>query len=164
MKTAIVYYSMSGNCAWTAERIASVIEADLIRIEPDKTYPDKGFKKFLWGGKSAVMGESPKLMPYTFSPEEYDRIIFGFPVWAGTITPPLRTFIRENREDLQEKKLAAFACMSGSGAEKALLKLKGELGVDALEAELILIDPKTKEDPANEDRIRTFCSALEPTD
>ena len=68
--------------------------------------------------------------------------------------------MKENREALQEKKIAAFACQSGSGAEKAFGKLKGLLGIEAFEAELILIDPKTKEDPANEDRIREFCQKL----
>ena len=29
-----------------------------------KAYPTKGFRKFLWGGKSAVMAEKPKLLPF----------------------------------------------------------------------------------------------------
>lgn len=47
MKTAIVYYSMGGNTEFAAKKIADKIGADLIRIEPEKAYPDKGFKKFL---------------------------------------------------------------------------------------------------------------------
>ena len=42
MKTAIVYYSMSGNTQFEAERIAKKINADMIRIEPVKAYPDQG--------------------------------------------------------------------------------------------------------------------------
>lgn len=160
MKTAIVFYSMSENCAWTAEKIAEQIDADLIRLEPEKAYPDSGFRKFFWGGKSALMGDTPKLLPYTFRADSYDRVIFGFPVWASNPTPPIRTFIRENQTGLSGKKLAAFACMSGSGAEKALEKLKGMLGRDQLEAELILIDPKDKPSPANEEKIKAFCSRL----
>ena len=66
MGTVIVYYSMLGNCEMVAEKIAEKLDADIIRIEPDKSYPDKGAKKFLWGGKSAVMGERPALKPYKF--------------------------------------------------------------------------------------------------
>ena len=47
MKTAIVYYSMSGNTKYAADKIAEKIEADIIRIEPEKAYPDKGAKKFI---------------------------------------------------------------------------------------------------------------------
>ena len=49
MSTAIVYYSMLGNSEMIAEKMAAKLGADVIRIEPDKAYPDKGAKKFLWG-------------------------------------------------------------------------------------------------------------------
>ena len=158
MNTAIVYYSMSGNTAFAARRIAELLRADLIEIKPEKAYPDKGFRKFLWGGKSAVMAETPTLAPFEFKAEKYEQIIFGFPVWAGTLTPPLRTFIRDN--DLGGKRVAAFACQSGNGAEKAFGKLKEALGVDTLEAELVLIDPKDRPDPSSEEKIRAFCRLL----
>ncbi|MBR6089743.1 MAG: hypothetical protein IKP86_07405 [Anaerolineaceae bacterium] len=157
MKTAIVYYSMSGNCEFTAKKIAERTGADLIRLEPEKTYPDSGFRKFFWAGKSAVMGETPALKPYEFDASKYDRIIFGFPVWASNPTPPIRTFIRDNGSAIRGKKLAAFTCYSGGGADKALEKLKKLLGTGSLEAELILIDPMTKNDPANEAEIERFC-------
>ena len=160
MKTAVVYYSMSGNCEYTAKMIARTLNADLIRLEPQKAYPDSGARKFLWGGKSAVMGEAPALKPYKFDPSAYDRIIFGFPVWAANPTPPIRTFIRDNKDGLSGKKFAAFACQSGNGAEKALAKLKKMLDTDALEAELILIDPKEKPAPEKDQAIDEFCEKL----
>ena len=160
MKTAVVYYSMSGNCEYAAKKIARSLNADLIRLEPQKAYPDSGAKKFLWGGKSAVMGEAPALKPYKFKSPAYDRIIFGFPVWASNPTPPIRTFIRENEDKLRGKKFAAFACQSGNGAEKALLKLKKMLGTDELEAALILIDPLEKPDPGKDQAIAGFCEKL----
>ena len=151
---------MSENCTNTAEKIAAQIGSDLIRIVPVKAYPDSGFRKFFWAGKSAVMGETPALEPYTFKAADYDGIIFGFPVWAGTIAPPIRTFVKENQAALSGKRIAAFTCMSGSGGEKALAKLKELLGRDSLEAELILIDPKDKPNPANDQSIRAFCEKL----
>ena len=128
MKTLIVYYTLEGNTHYAAKKIASLLDADVLRVKPVKTYPRKGFRKFLWGGKSAVMAETPELEPYTFDASAYDRIVFGFPVWAGNVTPPLRTFIKEN--DL------------------------------SLDAELVLIDPKTKPDPINEKKISGFCGKL----
>ncbi|MBQ4512326.1 MAG: flavodoxin family protein [Anaerolineaceae bacterium] len=160
MNTAIIYYSMSGNCEDTAKKIAAILDAELIRLEPEKEYPDSGFRKFFWGGKSAVMGEMPKLKPYHFDARAYTRVIFGFPVWASNPTPPIRTFIRDNREALHGKKLAAFACCSGGGADKALEKLKKQLEIEALQAELILIDPKDKPNQNNDKMIREFCEKL----
>ncbi len=158
MKTLIVYYSLEGNTAYAAERIASELGADVLRLEPVKAYPDSGFRKFFWGGKSAVMAETPELLPYDFDADAYDRIIFGFPVWAGNVTPPIRTFLRDDPP--AGKRVAAFACQSGAGAEKAFGKLKAAVGIDALEAELILIDPKAKPSEENERRIKAFCESL----
>ena len=160
MKTLIVYYSLEGNTEYAAGEMASTLGADMLRIEPVKAYPTSCFRKFFWGGKSAVMAEKPELQPYTFQPTKYDRIIFGFPVWAGNVTPPLHTFVMENQEALKDKRIAAFACQSGSGAEKALRKLKTYLDIEKLEAELVLIDPKAKPNPENEKGIKAFCDTL----
>ena len=158
MTTLIVYYSLGGNTEYAAKIIASKLGADTLRIEPEKAYPDSGFRKFFWGGKSAVMAETPRLRPYAFDPAKYDRVIFGFPVWAGNVTPPIRTFVSEN--DLKGKRVAAFACESGAGAEKAFGRLKAALGIDKLEAELILIDPKSKPRAENVKKIGDFCDKL----
>lgn len=158
MKTAVVYYSMSGNTAAAAKKVAEGLQADLIEVKPEKAFPDKGIRKFLWGGKSAVMAETPRLVPYTFDAEQYDRVVIGFPVWAGNVAPPVRTFAVENKEALRNKKMAAFACQGGSGAEKAFRKLLDCLGRDSFEAEMILNDPKPQ---AEKDReIADFLAKL----
>ena len=163
MKTAIIYYSMCGNTKYVADKIAEGIKAsgevDIIRIEPKKAYPDKGAKKFFWGGKSAVMGETPALQPYEFNVDKYDRIIFGTPVWASTFVPPLKTFINEN-PDIKNKKIAVFTCFSGGGADKAIEKMKKYIGIDKFEAELILIDPKDKIKEDDDVKIAEFCLML----
>ena len=159
MKTLIVYYSLEGNTKYVAEKIADACGFDTLRLMPVKKYPASGFKKFFWGGKSAVMAETPELEPYTFAPDCYDRIVFGFPVWAGNVTPPIRTFVKDN--DLKGKRIAAFACQSGSGAEKAFGKLKAAIGIEDFEAELVLIDPKTKAGAESDRKIEDFCEKLQ---
>lgn len=162
MKTIVVYYSLEGNTDYVAGLIAKTLGADTLRLYPKKAYPTGGFKKFFWGGKSAVMGESPELEEYVFENEKYDRVIIGFPVWASTFAPPIRTFIRKN--DLSGKKIAAFACQGGSGAEKAFEKLKKCLNSESLEETMILIDPKIRPNKENERKIEDFCHALTKQD
>ncbi len=159
MDRIVIYYSMSGNTDFAAREIAARLGAALLRIEPERSYPDRGFKKFLWGGKSAVMAEMPPLRPYDFAAADYDQVIFGFPVWAGNVTPPLRTFIRDNAAALAGKEIAAFACESGSGADKAFRRLRDCLAIGALRAELVLIDPKEKPSAENAEKIAAFCEA-----
>ena len=158
MKTAVVYYSMSGNTEDTARKIAEKLGAELIRIEPEKEYPNKGMKKFIWGGKSAVMGETPALRSYSFG-SDYERVIIGTPVWASNIAPPIRTFVKENKDKLRGKSVSAFVCCSGGGAEKALVKLKEALGIEGFSAQMVLIDPKDKPSAENDKKINAFCEA-----
>ena len=160
MKTAVVYYSLTGNADFAAKRIAEKLNADLIRLEPEKAYPASGFRKFLWGGKSAVMGETPALAGQPFQLADYDCVILGTPVWAGTFAPPLRTLIRANAGKWKEKKVAAFVC-SGGGPGKTLDKLKTELGIPAFAATLSLVDPKDRPSQENDGKIAAFCKSVE---
>ena len=161
MKTLIVYYSLEGNTDYAAKKIAENIGADTLRLKPKKAYADKGFAKFFWGGKSAVMAEKPKLEPYEADLSAYERILFGFPVWASSFTPPIRTFLVENLPEIQGKHIAAFACQSGAGAEKALAKLQKAIGIGAFEATAVFIDPKQKSSRETDERINAFCKILE---
>lgn len=157
MKSIVVYYSLTGNTDWVAEEIAQQTGSDLLRINPVKAFPDKGFRKFFWGGKSAVMQEKPALEPYEFDADKYDVIILGTPVWASNITPPIRSFINDNLASLKDKKISVFVCYSGGGAEKAIGRVKDLIPV---ENALILTDPKDNPDQDNLNRIKEFCMKI----
>ncbi len=160
MKTLVVYFSLEGNTEYVANKIKEKIGADLLKLVPKKAYHDKGFAKFFWGGKSAVMAEKPELEPYEVNLSEYERIIFGFPVWASNFTPPIRTFVEDNKSELSSKKLAVYACQSGTGADKAFVKLAKTIGIEDFEHTAIFIDPKAKKNEGTDAQIDSFCDAL----
>ncbi|MGN0528027.1 MAG: flavodoxin family protein, partial [Eubacterium sp.] len=87
MNIAVVYYSMSNNTRLVAERIAEKTGADLIELIPYKHYPTEGMKKFMVGGFCAMIGEKPRLKPYSFDADKYDTIVIGSPVWASCFAP-----------------------------------------------------------------------------
>ena len=144
MKSVLVYYSLSGNTDWVAKKISESIKCDLIRLKPLKEYPSSGFRKFFWGGKSAVMKEIPELSKYDFNYSKYDQIIFGTPVWASNYNPTLRTFIKDNKDKLKKMKISVFVCCSGGNANKTIDKLKNDIGIDNFDNQLVLIDPLDK--------------------
>nr|WP_297766291.1 flavodoxin domain-containing protein [uncultured Butyrivibrio sp.] len=160
MKRLIVYFSLEGNTELIADELSKTLSADKLRLVPKKTLHTSGFGKFFWNGKSAVMAEKPELEPYNVDLSAYDQIIFGFPVWAGTFTPPLRTFISENKEKLKNKGFATFACQSGAGAEKAFAKLQDCLGIDGFATTAIFIDPKEKPSEENALKLNVFAKKL----
>ena len=158
MKTAVVYYSKGGNVRYAAEKIAEALQADNVELIPEKAYPDQGFKMFFWGGKAAVMKEKPKLLPYRFHAEDYDTVVLCTPVWAGTMTPPLRTFLDQN--DLKEKRIAAVASSGGGSTEKCFEQLKKAAKADSFAAELSLVEPKTIPSAEKDRQILGFAEAL----
>ncbi len=160
MKDLVVYYTLEGNTGYVADKIKEITGADTLRLVPKKAYHTKGFAKFFWGGKSAVMAEKPELEAYNIDLSLYDRIIFGFPVWASNFTPPLRTFIENESAKIKGKKFVAFACQSGGGAEKALKKLEKCLGIEKLDDTAVFIDPKSKKTNETDKKIEEFCDKL----
>ena len=160
MKTAIVYYSMGGNCALIADKVAAAIGADAIRIEPMEAYPDRGAAKFLRGGSSALKKDEPELKAYEFDASAYERVILGMPVWASRVTPPLRTFIAQNAETLRRKRIAAFVCSSSGSGEKPLRRLAEALGIEGFEATASFVDPKDRPSEENDRRLARFIEEL----
>ena len=160
MKTAVIYYSLEGNTKYAAEKIAAILGADLIPLIATKKYPSGKVSKYFWGGKSVTFGEAPTLEPYHFDPTQYDLVILGTPIWAGTFTPPLRTFIQRNQ--LTGKNIALFASCSGGGTEKCFDQLKGATDNTTLLSTLRLVDPLKGRDAEVQRNIVDFCRKLDP--
>ena len=109
------------------------------------------------------MAEKPALKPYALD-TDFEEIIIGFPVWAENITPPIRTFVSENKELLKGRRISAFACQSGSGAEKAFGKLRSLIEIDDFYSTAIFIDPKDKPSKENELKLDIFIKKLKEND
>ncbi|MBO4310347.1 MAG: flavodoxin [Lachnospiraceae bacterium] len=161
MKTLIVYYTLEGNTEYAAMKIKEKTGADILKLIPKKAYCDKGFKKFFWGGKSAVFKEKPELEEYEINLSDYERIVFGYPVWAATFTPPIRTFTEDNKEALKGKHFSVFACQGGSGAEKSFEKLAECIGIEKFESTGIFIDPKAKQSAETDAAVDAFAATLD---
>jgi len=140
MRALIVYYSLEGNTRLIANAIAEHTDADVLELIPKKEYPTSGFAKYFAGGKSAILKEKPELEKYNANLDNYELIIFGSPIWAGTFAPPLRTFLTEH-SGMSNKKIAAFACSSGGGTAKCFTEIKQMLSGCSFVSKLSLIDP-----------------------
>ena len=141
MKTLVVYYSLGGNTELVAENIKSIIGADLLELKPEKPYPTGRISKFL-AGKAALAHDRPKLLPYKFDVDKYDRIVIGTPVWAGYPAPPINTFLAEN--DLSGKRLCFYASSLSGDGEKCLRYMKDMAGAPDDCPTLSVKEPKNK--------------------
>ena len=139
MKTAVVYFSLDGNCAFVAEQIKTELNAELIQLYMQDDKKRRGFIKILWGGGMVFKHIKPPLKPYTFDPAAYDLIIIGAPVWAGSPAPPIQTFLSET--DISGKKIALFVC-HGGGKGKALNIFKALLSGNEIIAETDFVNAR----------------------
>lgn len=96
MKSLVIYYSYEGTTALMADAIADEIGADKRRLYVIDEKRKKGFSKILWGGFQVIRKKEPELSPLNIDIKDYDLIIIGTPVWAGTYAPAIRTFLNKN--------------------------------------------------------------------
>ena len=55
MKSLVIYYSLEGNTKLIADTIKNELNSDVLELRTKKQYPNKGFKKYLCGGKSVIL-------------------------------------------------------------------------------------------------------------
>ena len=124
MKTTIVFYSFSGNtqraCLFLKEKLGSQgIPADEIQLRPKKEAAS--FFGQCW---QAALRRTPELVECNCDVRGYDVVIFSSPVWAFTIAPALRAYLKRIK-NCEDKKVVCFLTFgSGTGSSKALKELE----------------------------------------
>ncbi len=124
MKTAVVYYSLSGNTKWIAEQIAKALNADLIELKTQRRYPGARWLQMVICGASVTFKRMPRLANLP-SLSSYDNIILGAPVWAGTVASPMNTFL--HKAELSGKNVALFAMSGGGDVAKFMSRMEEAL-------------------------------------
>ena len=132
MKTLVIYYTRSGNSKFAAENIAAELGADVEEVVDLKNR--QGKLSFLSAGRDAMSGKETEIAQTSRNPADYDFIIIAQPVWAGSPTPAIRTYL--NKNDLSGKKVAVF--FSDTSLGKAVEKTKALMPNSTFVGELAL--------------------------
>lgn len=109
----VAYYSRTGNTRVVAKKIAQQTNGDLDEIYDTKKR--KGPKGFVIGAKDARLKRLTEITTQR-APSKYDLVYIGTPVWAGTMTPAVRTYLTQNCKCLP--KVAFFLTTRVTGKEK----------------------------------------------
>lgn len=125
-KTVVAYFSATGTTKQKAEAVAKAAGADLFEIAPVRRYTRDDLDWTNKRSRSTLESKDPGARPAVAKklpdPEQYDKVVIGFPVWWYTAPKIINTFLDEN--DLTGKKLYLFATSGGSGVEKCINDLK----------------------------------------
>ncbi len=139
MKTLVIFYSFEGNTRFIAQQLAKSLQADTMELQVAKKYPTKGLQKYLWGGKSVLLGEQPPLTNPMADLDAYQNIVLGSPVWAGSFAPPMHTFLQQHA--FHGKNVALFACHGGGGAQKCFAKMRESIPNNTFVGDIAFLDP-----------------------
>ena len=153
MKTLVTYYTRTGNAKFMAETIAAELGADIEEVIDLKNR--QGKLAFLPAGRDAMRGKETEIAQTKRTPADYDFIIIGQPVWAGSPTPAIRTYM--NKNDLSGKKVALFFSDSSDQAvekTKALMLNSTFVGELALPAKALENKGEAKK------KIAEWCNTL----
>jgi flavodoxin len=133
MKILVAYYSRTGNTEKVAQALAAELGAEAATEKITEARSRDGFFGFLGAGMDATFQRSTPIEPPRTDLAAYDLVVVGTPIWAFTLTPPVRTFLESSAGKL---KAAAFFCTEGNSghvrAFRAMEKLSGRKPVAVL--------------------------------
>jgi len=109
MKTAILYYSLSGTTKTIAEKRAGETGADIFEVLEAKKR--NGFTAFIPGCCQSMAMKSSAIAPPEINFDDYDEVVIMGPIWAGKPAPAVNAVIGL----LPEGKSVSLICTSGSG-------------------------------------------------
>lgn len=118
LKVLVVYYSRTGTTKRVAEYLADYFGFDLDVIVSDSRSGAIGYIKS--GYESAFRKRSP--ISFSKNPEDYDLVIVGTPVWAGTLASPVLSYLSRCRN----VDVAAFSTLGGKNQGKTFSSFSRE--------------------------------------
>jgi flavodoxin len=119
VKSAVVFYSFSGNTKVVAALLANALRekgpVEIIELKPlDES------KSFFGQAGRAFQRKRASLENVNFDLSQFDLICFGTPVWAFAPTPALNTYL-DNCKGIEGKDIILFTTYgSGAGNERCL--------------------------------------------
>ncbi|MGC9307320.1 MAG: flavodoxin family protein [Thermoplasmatota archaeon] len=108
MDALVIYYSRTGNTEMVAEELAEALSCPAEKVNDG--VKRSGLLGLLRSGKQAAKGSTTELEPLEHTPGDFDLVVIGTPVWGGTMSTPVRSFLEMHRDALPE---VAFFCTAG---------------------------------------------------
>lgn len=121
MKTLVTYYSRTGTTKAVGEAIAKELGADSEEIIDLKKRTGLRPISYIIAGYGARFGRLTNIR-FKRSPDDYDMIIIGTPVWALRMTPAARAYLASQK--LEGKRVAFFVTYDGAGLKGTIEELK----------------------------------------
>jgi flavodoxin len=123
-KVLVVYYSRTGATRRLAEALAKALRADIESIV-DSTNRS-GILGYLRSLAESLQKRGAPIEPMNTNPASYDLVVIETPVWAWSVSSPVRSYLAANKERLPD--VAFFCTMGGRGSVRAFEEMQAVAG------------------------------------
>lgn len=110
-KLLVVYYSYGGNTEQIVNMIQKQKDCDVLKLEPLVPYTNDYQALVDEEESKREQEEMVELKPYDIDISKYSKIVLGTPVWWYTMSPVMRSFLKQ--VDLIGKEVSAVITNGG---------------------------------------------------
>lgn len=154
MKALVVYYSRTGTTKKIADKISELLGSEIEEIVDTKKR--EGPFGFMIAVKDGGQRKMTTIQEPEKDPSEYDLIIIGTPIWAGAMTPAIRTYITNKKDGFPE---IALFCTHGGRDKGFLGNMEEFIGLKAVA--LMALQQKDVQEGNIEDSVQKFVDGIQ---
>ncbi len=155
MKPLVVFYSRTGTTKQAGEALAQMLDCDSEELHDTKKR--SGPLGYMTAGRDAQAKKLTTLADIKHDPAQYDVVILGTPIWGGTLSSAIRTYITANKAKF---KRVAFFCTQG-GTENQQLFDEMEALCERRPVSILALRDKEVKTGAYQDKLRQFADGLQ---
>jgi flavodoxin len=154
----IASYSLSGNTERVATDIAARLDADVLEL---RELADRhGFLGYLGAAFDSLRNRSGMLGHLEKCAGDYSLTIIGSPIWAGKITPAVRTYLTTIRGSV--RKVAFFTTSGSTDISRVAADMARLAGAEVV-ATAGFTSAELRDAARYESRLKDFIAALRAT-
>lgn len=114
----VLYASRTNNTEQVARRIQTILDCDILEVEPQMPYEDD-YNAMLERSQEELaairQGNYPAIKTTLENFDNYDIVFIGYPIWYSSMATPMQAFLHEHAAKLAGKRIALFATSGSSG-------------------------------------------------
>ena len=151
----VVYYSRTGTTRKVAGSLAAALRCDSEEIIEARSR--SGMLGYLRSALEARRQVPSQIVGPGKDPSIYDLIVVGTPVWAWSVSSPVRAYLLANKPRLPA--VAFFCTLGGAGSERAFGQMQELAGKRPIRC--LSVAARDVVSATYEPRVATFAEALQ---
>jgi len=123
-KNLVMFFSRTGTTRRIATTLATTLGASVEEIVESRSRD--GILGYWRSIIEARRKRLPGILPAKNDPSSFDLVVIGTPVWAWSVSSPVRAFLTANKDRLPA--VAFFCTLGGAGGETAFAQMQDIVG------------------------------------